>query len=65
MLISEAKEDFLIYVILQKLMINEILDTVAKLQKALIVTEVYVSALPKDTPYKDFEHKYVFPLYTF
>nr|GMC70992.1 sucrose synthase 5-like [Ipomoea batatas] len=41
----------------EKLMINETLDTVAKLQKALIVTEVYVSALPKDTPYKDFEHK--------
>lgn len=38
-------------------MINENLNSVAKLQAALIVAEVFVSSFPKDTPYKDFEHK--------
>ncbi|KAG8378645.1 hypothetical protein BUALT_Bualt07G0006900 [Buddleja alternifolia] len=41
----------------EKLMINEILNTVEKLQAALVMAEVYVSALPKDTPYQDFEQK--------
>ncbi|KAJ4713602.1 Sucrose synthase [Melia azedarach] len=34
----------------EKLMINQTLDTVAKLEAALIVAEVYISALPKETP---------------
>lgn len=40
---------------LQKLIINDTLSTASKLQMALIVADVFVSALPKDTPYKDFE----------
>ncbi|XP_050227165.1 sucrose synthase 5-like isoform X1 [Mercurialis annua] len=39
----------------EKLMINETLNTVSKLQMALIVAEVYLSQLPKDTPYQNFE----------
>ncbi|KAI5673924.1 hypothetical protein M9H77_14288 [Catharanthus roseus] len=41
----------------EKLMINETLNTVTKLQTALIVAEVFVSALPKEAPYESFEHK--------
>ncbi|KAL3618100.1 Sucrose synthase 6 [Castilleja foliolosa] len=41
----------------EKLMINETLNTVAKLQAALIIGEVYVSAFPKDTPYQNFEKR--------
>lgn len=40
---------------LQNLMINSTIDTALKLQMALIVAEVYLSALPKDAPYTDFE----------
>lgn len=40
---------------LQKLMINDNLNTATKLQMALIVAEVLVSSLPKDTPYQSFE----------
>lgn len=36
-------------------MINSTIDTALKLQMALIVAEVFLSALPKDTPYPDFE----------
>lgn len=36
-------------------MINDTLNTAAKLQMALIVSEVYLSALPKDTPFQNFE----------
>ncbi|KAJ4828802.1 Sucrose synthase 6 [Turnera subulata] len=39
----------------EKLMINENLNTVAKLQMALIVSEVYLSGLPKDSPFQNFE----------
>ncbi|EEF29593.1 sucrose synthase, putative [Ricinus communis] len=39
----------------EKLMINENLSTVAKLQMALIVAEVYLSGLAGDTPYQNFE----------
>ncbi|KAG5227366.1 hypothetical protein OIU76_027867 [Salix suchowensis] len=39
----------------EKLMINETLNTVGKLQMALIVAEVYLSGLAKDTPYQNFE----------
>lgn len=38
-------------------MINETLNTVEKLQTTLIVSDVYISALPKDTPYQNFEKK--------
>ncbi|KAF2290524.1 hypothetical protein GH714_014252 [Hevea brasiliensis] len=39
----------------EKLMINDNLNTVSKLQMALIVAEVYLSGLAKDTPYQNFE----------
>ncbi|KAJ6959791.1 sucrose synthase 5-like [Populus alba x Populus x berolinensis] len=39
----------------EKLMINESLGTVGKLQMALIIAEVYLSGLAKDTPFQDFE----------
>ncbi|KAG6423938.1 hypothetical protein SASPL_114346 [Salvia splendens] len=41
----------------EKLMINETIDTVMKLQEALVIAEVFVSAMPKDTPYQNFEQK--------
>ncbi|KAL6955671.1 Sucrose synthase 6 [Sarracenia purpurea var. burkii] len=41
----------------ENLMINETLNTVAKLQTALIIADVYISVLPKDTPYQNFEQK--------
>ncbi|KAL2253888.1 UNVERIFIED_CONTAM: Sucrose synthase 6 [Sesamum indicum] len=41
----------------EKLMINETLNTVEKLQEALVIAEVFISALPKDTPYQNFEQK--------
>ncbi|CAI9113306.1 OLC1v1013880C1 [Oldenlandia corymbosa var. corymbosa] len=41
----------------ENLMINENLNTVAKLQTALILAEIYVSAMPKDTPYQNFDQK--------
>ncbi|XP_065616970.1 sucrose synthase 6 [Quercus suber] len=40
------------------LMINSTIDTALKLQMALIVAEVFLSALPKDTPYPDFELRF-------
>ncbi|TQD83650.1 hypothetical protein C1H46_030817 [Malus baccata] len=41
----------------ENLMINESLDTVAKLQTALIQAEVLVSTLPKTTPFPSFEQR--------
>ncbi|GFS35295.1 sucrose synthase 5 [Actinidia rufa] len=41
----------------EKLMINENLNTAAKLQSALIVAEEALLTLPKDTPYQDFEQR--------
>ncbi|KAM7268172.1 hypothetical protein ACFE04_010338 [Oxalis oulophora] len=41
-----------------KLMINENLITAAKLQMALVVAEVFLSALPNDTPYQNFELRF-------
>ncbi|KAL0417319.1 UNVERIFIED_CONTAM: Sucrose synthase 7 [Sesamum latifolium] len=41
----------------EKLMINETLNTVGKLQAALLIADVFVSALPKDTLYQNFEQK--------
>ncbi|XWS75307.1 hypothetical protein CRYUN_Cryun01aG0075300 [Craigia yunnanensis] len=42
----------------EKLMINETLNTAAKLQMALIVAEVSLSDLPKDTPYQSLELRF-------
>uniref|UniRef100_A0A2N9ENP6 Sucrose synthase n=1 Tax=Fagus sylvatica TaxID=28930 RepID=A0A2N9ENP6_FAGSY len=42
----------------EKLMINSTLDTALKLQTALVVAEVFLSALPKDTPYQEFELRF-------
>ncbi|KAK0572437.1 hypothetical protein LWI29_031483 [Acer saccharum] len=52
--------DYLLSLELQeeKLMINENLNTAEKLQMALIIAEVYLSALPKDTPYQTFELRF-------
>ncbi|XP_073269629.1 sucrose synthase 5-like [Primulina huaijiensis] len=41
----------------EKLMINETLNTASKLQAALVIAEVHISALPKDTPYQNLEQK--------
>ena len=40
---------------LQKLMLNETLNTASKLQTSLIIADVYLSALPKGTAYQNFE----------
>jgi sucrose synthase len=45
----------IVIVNLQNLMINDTLNTASKLQMALIVADVYLSALPKDTTYQNFE----------
>ncbi|KAL9425210.1 hypothetical protein AB3S75_032194 [Citrus x aurantiifolia] len=42
----------------EKLMINDNLNTAEKLQMALIVAEVSLSALPKDTPFQKFELRF-------
>ncbi|KAH6796982.1 sucrose synthase 6 [Perilla frutescens var. hirtella] len=42
----------------ENLMINENLNTVNKLQGALIVAEAALSSLPKDTPYQSFEMRF-------
>ncbi|KAG2710851.1 hypothetical protein I3760_04G048300 [Carya illinoinensis] len=42
----------------EKLMINDKLDTASKLQMMLIAAEVFVSSLPKDTPFEDFELRF-------
>lgn len=42
----------------EKLMINEALNTASKLQMALIIAEVSLSDLPKDTPYQSFELRF-------
>lgn len=41
-----------------KLMLNETLNTAAKLQLALIIADVYLAALPKNTPYQNFEPRF-------
>ena len=40
-------------------MINETLNTPAKLQAALGLADVLLSSLPSDTPYQNFELRYV------
>ncbi|XP_047090368.1 sucrose synthase 7-like [Lolium rigidum] len=42
----------------EKLMVNETIDTVNKLQTALLLAEVSVSGLPKYTPYQKFEQRF-------
>ncbi|KAG8373534.1 hypothetical protein BUALT_Bualt11G0034200 [Buddleja alternifolia] len=42
----------------EELMINETLNTVPKLQGALIAAEAALSSLPKDTPYQSFEMRF-------
>ncbi|KAK9106456.1 hypothetical protein Syun_022467 [Stephania yunnanensis] len=42
----------------ENLMINETIDTVAKLQAGLVVAEVYLDGLAKDTPYQQFEQRF-------
>ncbi|KAM1715284.1 hypothetical protein ACFX12_025782 [Malus domestica] len=42
----------------EQLILNETLNTASKLQAALIVTEVYLSTLPKDTPFQNFELRF-------
>ncbi|XP_020216946.1 sucrose synthase 6 isoform X2 [Cajanus cajan] len=42
----------------ESLMINDTLSSVAKLQLALVVADGYLSPLPKDAPYQDFEPKF-------
>ncbi|KAH9625794.1 hypothetical protein KSS87_006038 [Heliosperma pusillum] len=41
-----------------KLMINETLNTSAKLQAALVVADVFVSSLPPETPFQNFELRF-------
>ncbi|KAI4307712.1 hypothetical protein L6164_030869 [Bauhinia variegata] len=57
---TQALVDYLVSLSHQgeSLMINETLNSAAKLQMALIVAGVYLSALPKDTPYQDFELRF-------
>ncbi|XP_065881335.1 sucrose synthase 7-like [Euphorbia lathyris] len=38
--------------------INETMDSVSKLQASLIVAETLLSALPKDSPYQDFQQRF-------
>lgn len=40
-------------------MINETVDTVNKLQTALLLAEVFVSGLPRNTPFQKFEQRYL------
>lgn len=42
----------------QKLLINDNVNTVNKLQMALLLAEVFVSELPKNTPFQKFEQRF-------
>ncbi|KAL2939025.1 Sucrose synthase 5, partial [Bienertia sinuspersici] len=42
----------------QKLMINDTLNTPAKLQAAVVVTDVFLSSLSPDTPFQNFELRF-------
>jgi sucrose synthase len=42
---------------MQKLMISETLDTADKLQTALLLAEVFLTGLQRNTPYQKFEQK--------
>ncbi|PIN24830.1 Glycosyltransferase [Handroanthus impetiginosus] len=41
----------------EKLMINETLNSVAKLQEVLVMAQIFLSSLPKDSPYQNFEQR--------
>jgi sucrose synthase len=49
--------DLYILINMQKLMVNDTIDTVEKLQTALLLAEVFVSGLPRYTPYLKFEQR--------
>ncbi|XP_042041844.1 sucrose synthase 7-like [Salvia splendens] len=53
---AQSLVDYLLTLALhgEKLMINENINTVSKLQGALIIAEAALSTLPKDTPYQSF-----------
>ncbi|XP_058090484.1 sucrose synthase 7-like isoform X2 [Magnolia sinica] len=60
---SESMKPLLDYLIAlnhqgQNLMINQSLDNVSKLQTALLLAEVFLSALPKETAYHQFEIRF-------
>ncbi|KAG8064019.1 hypothetical protein GUJ93_ZPchr0004g39566 [Zizania palustris] len=42
----------------EKLMVSDTMDTMSKLQTALLLAEVFVSGLPKDTPYLKLEQRF-------
>ncbi|XP_059453359.1 sucrose synthase 7-like [Corylus avellana] len=42
----------------ENLMINGTLDSVSKLQNALVAAEVHLSGLPKDSPFQNFEQRF-------
>ncbi|XP_062159903.1 sucrose synthase 7-like [Alnus glutinosa] len=42
----------------ESLMINGTVNTVSMLQNALVAAEVFVSGLPKDTPFQNFEQRF-------
>ncbi|KAK1274023.1 Sucrose synthase 7 [Acorus gramineus] len=52
--------DYLLGLKLQgdKIMINDSLNTITKLQTSLLMAEVFVTALPKDTPFQKFEQRF-------
>lgn len=41
---------------LQALMLNDRIHNISKLQAALAKTEDYLSKIPRDTPYSEFEY---------
>lgn len=46
-------------------MINDTLNSASKLQTALMVADMFLSAIPKDTPYQDFELRLAFSFFFF
>ncbi|XP_019177380.1 PREDICTED: sucrose synthase 7-like [Ipomoea nil] len=58
--LAQALVDYLLTLNHQgdKLMINETINTVQKLQTALVVADAALSLLPKDTPYQSFELRF-------
>ncbi|KAF0934530.1 hypothetical protein E2562_025626 [Oryza meyeriana var. granulata] len=61
--LSDNKKPLLDYLLAlshrgDKLMINDTLDTVDKLQTALLLAEVFVAGLQPDAPYSEFQQKF-------
>nr|GMD58269.1 sucrose synthase 7-like [Ipomoea batatas] len=58
--LAQALVDYLLTLNHQgdKLMINETINTVQKLQTALVVADAALSLVPKDTPYQSFELRF-------